>query len=123
MDSLKSPSIKIERGPSCLIVRLSDTNAKNTAEASVVEQLTGALESHSVNRVIVESNHYSEQLLGDLDALRNKVKSQGGSVKLVHRAAGTPPAPKRLSNRIKSQVPVYGNLEAAFLVHRFENRE
>ena len=27
MDSLKSPSIKIERGPSCLIVRLSDTNA------------------------------------------------------------------------------------------------
>ena len=123
MDSLKSPSIKIERGPSCLIVRLSDTNAKNTAEASVVEQLTGALESHSVNRVVVESNHYSEQLLGDLDALRNKVKSQGGSVKLVHRAAGTPPAPKRLSNRIKSQVPVYGNLEAAFLVHRFENRE
>ena len=66
MDSLKSPSIKIERGPSCLIVRLSDTNAKNTAEASVVEQLTGALESHSVNRVVVESNHYSEQLLGCL---------------------------------------------------------
>ncbi|MEC8510098.1 MAG: hypothetical protein VXZ53_24170 [Planctomycetota bacterium] len=123
MDSLKSPSIKIERGPSCLIVRLSDTNASNTTEASVVEQLTGVLESHSVNRVVVESNHYSEQLLGDLDALRNKVKSQGGSVKLVHRAAGTPPAPKRLSNRIKSQVPVYGNLEAAFLVHRFENRE
>ena len=123
MDSLKSPSIKIERGPSCLIVRLSDTSAKNTAEASVVEQLTGALESHSVNRVVVESNHYSEQLLGDLDALRNKVKSQGGSVKLVHRAAGTPPAPKGLSNRIKSQVPVYGNLEAAVLVHRFEKRE
>ena len=123
MDSLKSPSIKIERGPSCLIVRLSDTNASNTTEASVVEQLTGALESHSVNRVVVESNHYSEQLLGDLDALRNKVKSQGGSVKLVHRTAGTPPAPKGFNNRIKSQVPVYGNLEAAFLVHRFENRE
>ena len=118
MDSLKSPSIKIERGPSCLIVRLSDTNAKNTAEASVVEQLTGALESHSVNRVVVESNHYSEQLLGDLDALRNKVKSQGGSVKLVHRAAGTPPAPKGLSNRIKRK-PAF-NLD--FLVVRRPSR-
>ena len=123
MDSLKSPSIKIERGPSCLIVRLSDNDVSNNPEASVVEQLTGALESHSVNRVVVESNHYSDQLLGDLDALRNKVKSQGGSVKLVHRSEGTPPAPKGLSNRIKSPVPVYGNLEAAFLAHRFESRE
>jgi hypothetical protein len=118
MDSVKSPSLRIERGPSCLIVRLSP---KET-EHSVVAQLVDALNSHGVNRLVVEASHYSDQLLNQLNSLRDQIANRGGSVKLVHRPETTPPVPKGLKNRIQSQIPVYRNLEAAFLSHRFETR-
>ena len=64
MDSVKSPSsLRIERGPSCLIVRLSPSESG----AAVVEQLVDALDSHCVNRLVVETSDFSDQLInGDI---------------------------------------------------------
>jgi hypothetical protein len=119
MDSVKSPSsLRIERGPACLIVRLTRADA----DTGIVEQLVDALDSHCVNRLVVETVHFSDQLIDQLNSLRDQIATRGGSVKLVHRPEKTPPAPKGLKNRIKSQIPVFGNLEAALLSHRFETR-
>lgn len=119
MDSVKSPSsLRIERGPSCLIVRLSPSESGT----AVVEQLVDALDSHCVNRLVIETSDFSDQLIEQLNSLREHIAARGGSVKLVHRPEKTPPAPKGLKNRIKAQIPVYGNLDAAILSHRFETR-
>ena len=76
--------LQLERGPNCLFVRLCPAG-RGCEEAELSERLTDLLDQHLINRLVLEMDQVdllNSLLLGQLVDLSNRVRTQGGMIRL-----------------------------------------
>ncbi len=76
--------LQLERGPNCLFVRLCP-NGRGCDESELSERLRDLLDQHLINRLVLEMDQVdllNSLLLGQLADLSNRVRTQGGMVRL-----------------------------------------
>jgi anti-anti-sigma factor len=77
--------LQLERGPNCLFVRLCPTRARGCDDAELSERLADLLDQHLTNRLVLEMEQVdllNSLLLGQLVDLSNRVRTQGGMLRL-----------------------------------------
>jgi anti-anti-sigma factor len=77
--------LQLDRGPDCLIVRLRPDFGSGCDDTELADRLTDLLDQHLTQRLVLEMNDVdllTSLLLGQLVDLSNRVRAQGGMVRL-----------------------------------------
>src|SRR5207247_5632184 len=87
MPRVLSPSwdLQLDRGPNCLFVRLCPHCGPACEEAELSERVADLLDQHLTNRLVLEMDQVdllNSLLLGQLVDLSNRVRTQGGLIRL-----------------------------------------
>src|SRR5437867_4264623 len=77
--------LQLDRGPNCLLVRLCPELGHGFDESELSERLADLLNQHFTNRLVLEMDQVdllNSLLLGQLADLSNRVRAQGGMIRL-----------------------------------------
>jgi anti-anti-sigma factor len=77
--------LQLERGPNCLFVRLCPDGSRGCDDSELSERLADLLDQHLTNRLVLEMDQVdllNSLLLGQLVNLSNRVRTQGGMIRL-----------------------------------------
>jgi anti-anti-sigma factor len=81
---------RVERGPNCLFVRLCPHFGRGCDDNDLAKELASLLDQHLTNRLVLELDDVdllTSLLLGQLVDLSNRVRTQGGMVRLCGLSA------------------------------------
>ncbi len=108
--------ITVERGPSCLVIRLKPGNELETPD-DLAETIWQILEQHFVFRVILELDEVrlvDSRLLGQLLKLVRRIQNRGGLLRLC----GLSPFNRQVValNGLDKILPAYGDRHQAIML-------
>jgi hypothetical protein len=118
LDTAQGWSVKVERGPDWLFVRLSSAPDHLGDYSHLAEQLWSILSQHFIYRLVLEMDvkDFPSSLIGQLVMLHKRLCSHEGVIRLCGLTAGQWRALE--SCRLEARFPHYENRDEAVHGHR-----
>ena len=119
LETARTWSVSVDRGPDWLFIRLEPASGTPVDYAGMAEQVWQVVQQHFVYRVVLEMQGVTvcpSSLIGQLVLLHKRLHTQGG----VLRLCGLSPNQEQAiqCSRLDARFPAYPNREQAVWGHR-----